>query len=229
MKAAIMQPYFFPYIGYFQLIDSVDTFVIYDDVNYIKQGWISKNRILLNGKDFNFVLNLKGASSFKKINEIEVGNFNSKLSKTIQQAYSKAPFFAEAFPVIENILSNPESNLAKYLSFGITQICNYLSINTEILVSSDIQKNNELTGKDKVIEICKVLNADVYVNAIGGKELYSYEDFAEEKITLKFIKTLDIEYNQFKNEFVAWLSIIDVLMFNSPEQVKLMLNKYELV
>lgn len=226
---AIMQPYFFPYIGYFQLVYSVDKFVIYDDVNYIKQGWIAKNRILLNNKPHNLTLNLRGASSFKKINEIEIGDFNYKLLKTIQQAYRKAPYFNEVFPVVEQIIGNKEVSLSGYLAYSISQICNYLSINTEILISSRLEKNNNLHGQDKVIAICKLLNADVYVNAIGGQALYSCEDFAKEDIALKFLDTSDIKYEQFGAEFVPWLSIIDVLMFNSTSEVRLLLDKYEFI
>lgn len=229
MIVGIMQPYLFPYIGYFQLMKAVDTFVIYDDVNFIKQGWINRNRILINGSDFMFNIMLKGSSSFKKINEIDVGGNNQKLITTIEQSYRKAPCFSEAYPVISNIFLNKETNLAKYLSNSISAITEYLGIQVSILISSEIKKDASLKGDDKVINICKQLKATNYINAIGGQELYSKEKFSENGLILNFIKTKPIVYKQFKDPFIPWLSIIDVMMFNSPEAINKMLNEYELV
>ncbi|MFC0876132.1 WbqC family protein [Saccharicrinis sp. FJH2] len=229
MKVAIMQPYFFPYIGYYQLIHSVDKFVIYDDVNYIKQGWISRNRVLSNGESIYFTLNLKGASSNKYINEIEVGDNKVKLLKTIKQNYSKASNFDSIFPLVETILNNNESNLAQFLTYSIKSICSFLEINTEIYNSVDLGNDKSLKGEEKVIDICKVLNADMYINSIGGKTLYSYDHFQSHNIELKFLKSREFKYNQFKNSFVPWLSIIDVMMFNSITEIRKYLEDYILI
>lgn len=229
MKLAIMQPYLFPYLGYYQLIKAVDTFVIYDDVNFIKQGWINRNRILLNGRDFMFNIILKGASSFKKINEIEVIGNNQKLIATIEQAYRKSPYFNEVYPLLTNTLLSKETNLAKFLTNTLQATIAYLSMNISILVSSEIEKNTSMKGEDKVIDICMQLKATSYVNAIGGRELYSKEKFGENGLVLNFIKSKPIVYTQFQNQFVPWLSIIDVLMFNSKEKITEMLNQYELI
>lgn len=232
MKLGIMQPYFFPYIGYWQLIKAVDKYVIYDDVNFIKGGWINRNRILMNGEYKMINLKMKGASPNKLINEVEVADdkvYNKKLLRTIESCYCKAPFYLEVFPIIERIINNKEKNLASYLEFSIREVCKYLSIDTEIILSSSIDKNNDLKGQDKVIEICKVFNTDEYFNAIGGQELYSYEDFSANKIKLKFLKNYNIEYKQYNNEFIPNLSIIDVMMFNSSEDIELILNNYELL
>jgi len=229
MKVGIMQPYLFPYIGYFQLIKAVDTFVIYDDVNFIKQGWINRNRMLLNNSDFMFNIMLKGASSFKKINEIEVVCNNHKLITTIEQSYRKAPYFAEVIPLLSNILMNEETNLARYLTTSLNTIIEYLGIQVSILISSEIKKDNALKGDDKVIAICKNLKATNYINAVGGQELYSKNKFAENGLILNFIKTKPFVYKQFKDPFIPWLSIVDVMMFNSREVITEMLNEYELV
>lgn len=229
MKIGIMQPYLFPYIGYFQLIKAVDIFVIYDDVNYIKQGWINRNRLLLNGNDFMFNIILKGASSFKKINEIDVDIHHCKLITTIEQAYGKAPYFTQVYPILIRILSNSETNLSKFLTNSLSIIIEYLNIHSIILVSSDIKKDSSLKGDDKVIDICKQLKASNYINAIGGQELYSKEKFASNGLILNFIKSKPIAYTQFKNQFVPWLSIIDLMMFNSAEKINLMLDSYELL
>ncbi len=229
MTLAIMQPYFFPYIGYWQLINAVDTFVIYDDVNFIKQGYINRNSILALGKAQVFTLELAGASSNKLINEIEVRTNTIKLLKTVKQNYIKAPYFEVVFPIIEDVLMQDEKNLAKFLGYSFEKISKYLVLNTKFIYSSDIEKDSSLKAQDKVIDICKNLEAKHYINAIGGQELYDKETFKQKNIELNFIKTELVAYNQFKNEFVPYLSIIDILMFNSKEVIKKMLSGYELV
>jgi hypothetical protein len=229
MKIAIMQPYFLPYIGYFQLMQSVDKFVIYDDVNYIKQGWINRNAILLNGERFVFTMQLKNAGSFKKINEVQVGNQNEKLLKTFTYYYKKAPYFDVVSPMLEEIVLYSEKNLAGFVSHSIKRLTEYLNIDTEIIISSVLDKNNDLKGQDKVLHICKCLNANVYINAIGGKDIYSKEKFAEQNIELRFIHSRPLNYKQFDNEFVPWLSVVDIMMFNPVEKITEMLNQYDLI
>lgn len=229
MKAAIMQPYFLPYIGYFQLINAADVFVVYDDVNYIKQGWINRNRILLNGASYMFTLNLKGASSFKLINGIEIGGNKERLFKTISQAYAKAPFYNDAIGLLEGIFGSSEKNLAYFIADSIKAISSHLNIGAEIILSSKIEKNNDLKADKKVINICKILGATHYVNSIGGEKLYSKETFLDGGINLEFIRSKPLSYRQFNNEFVEWLSIVDVMMFNPVEAVREMLDQYELI
>ncbi|SMO86595.1 WbqC-like protein family protein [Flavobacterium resistens] len=227
-----MQPYLFPYIGYFQLIKSADVFVVYDDVNFIKKGWINRNSILVNGVDFLFKVPLNEISQNKVINQVEVienSNWKKSLLKTITLAYKNAPFFTKVYPIFENIINQEEKNLSKFIIYSLREICSFLSIETNIIQSSDITKNNELKGQFKIIEICNKLNADSYVNAAGGMALYDKEIFLEHNIALNFIKSRPIVYTQFKNEFVPWLSIIDVMMFNSKEQINDFLNQYDLV
>lgn len=232
MKLGIMQPYFLPYIGYWQLLNAVDKYIIYDDVNYIKGGWINRNRILINKEVKYFTIKLNGASPNKLINEVEVSTdkiYKKKMLKTVEENYKKAPFFNIVFPIIEEIIENDEKNLANYLKYSIEKICNYLEIKTELLLSSELEKDNSLRGKDKVISICKKMGATEYSNAIGGQELYSFEEFKENGIELKFLKTEEIIYKQFNNEFIPSLSILDVMMFNSKEKVKEFLENYTLI
>lgn len=232
MKLVIMQPYFFPYLGYWQMVNAADNFVIYDDVNYIKNGWINRNNLLSNANAHLFTLALDKASPFKKINEtfIKPGDDNrNKVLSFIRNSYLKAPYFKEVFPLIEEIVSYPENNLALYLENHFRKIFNYLDIKTNILISSKIDKNNELRAQDKVLDICRVLEAKQYINAIGGQELYSKEDFAKQGIILNFIKMRQHSYHQFKNDFVPNLSIIDVMMFNNKEEIKHLLSEYDLV
>ncbi len=229
MTLAIMQPYLFPYIGYWQLINAVDTFVIYVDVNFIKQGYINRNSILSNGKSQVITMELIGASSNKLINEIEVGNNREKLLKTIKQNYTKAPSFDKVYPIIENIINQNEKNLAKFIGYSLERICEYLEVDTKFVYSSNIKKDNTLKAQDKILEMCNILKADKYINAIGGQELYNKEIFKENGIELNFLKIELVEYKQFKNDFVPYLSIIDILMFNSKDEIKNMLVRYELV
>lgn len=229
MILGIMQPYFFPYIGYWQLINLVDTFVIYDDVTFIKQGYINRNSILSNQKPQLITLELRGASSNKLINEVHVGNNAKKILKTIKQNYIKAPYFKEVYPLIEDILTQKEDTLGKYIGYSLIKISNYLEMQTKFIYSSDIQKNNSLKAQDRVIEINKQLLATQYINAIGGKELYKKEDFLQENIELKFLKTEGFIYKQFDNDFMPQLSIIDIMMFNSKENIQKMLKAYTLV
>lgn len=232
MKVGIMQPYFFPYIGYWQLIESVDKYVIYDDVNYIKGGWINRNRILVEGAVRYFNIQLIGASSYKKINEVFINSDNNIIRKTLRKleaAYQKAPYYEEVYPIIKEIIYYKEKNLAYYLGNSIKRICEYLNISTIILYSSSLKKNCALRGEKKILEICRLLGATEYYNAVGGEKLYLYNNFERMDIHLKFIKTNEIVYKQYENEFRSNLSIIDVLMFNSKEEVKAMLRDYTLV
>ncbi len=228
-KIAVMQPYLFPYIGYFQLIKAVDEYVIYDDVQYIKNGWINRNNLLMSGGPTLFTIILNSTSPNKLINEIEIVDDFHKFQKTISMAYSKAPYKDQVLPLIERICSYPNKNLADFIRNSFEEINKYLGIDTKLINSSSINKDNNLKGEDKVIAICKELHADTYINAIGGVDLYSKDRFKKEGIELKFLKTGNINYKQLKKEFVPNLSILDVLMFNSPEQVSEILNNYELI
>lgn len=230
-KVAIMQPYFFPYIGYWQALNAVDEYVLYDDVTYIKGGWINRNNILINKQANLITLPLEGASSFKKINEISVtsnAKVKEKLCKSISMAYAKAPYFNDVYPLIEKSIMK-DGIISQIIYETVLDICDYIGIKTKILLSSNINKNNELKAEEKVIDIVKNLGGTTYINAIGGQELYDAQEFKKNGIDLYFIRTKRFEYPQFKNEFVANLSIIDIMMFNSPEKIQELLNEYELI
>ena len=228
MKVGIMQPYFMPYIGYFQLMKAVDKYVIYNDVNYINRGWVARNNILISGKKQLFTISLQGASQNKHFTEIQVLDDFRKLVKTLEMNYLKAPFFQPTMSVMEKIFSFPNKRLDLFIKNSFEQILSYLNVYTELILSSDINKNNSLKGQEKILELCKILKADTYYNAIGGKELYDKKEFEDNGISLHFLKTDEnLRYKQFLNmEFVPNLSIIDVLMFNSVEEVNKMLDDY---
>ena len=232
MKIGIMQPYFFPYIGYWQLMSAVDTYVVYDDVNYIKGGWINRNRILVNGQTAFINLPMLGASPNKKINEVKVNNVPQIVDKNlrkIENSYKKAPYFDKVFPIIERIMKCGREDIGSYIFFSFEELSQYFNITTNLVLSSSLNKDNNLRGQDKVINICKLLGGAEYYNAIGGQELYSYDAFAQQDIKLSFLETKHMEYQQFDNEFQANLSIIDVMMFNSRDKINDMLKNYELI
>ena len=231
MRVAVMQPYILPYLGYWQMITAVDKFVLFDDVNYIVRGWINRNNILLNNQPHMITLPLEGASSFKKINEIPVTSdmkAREKLCKSISMAYTKAPYFKDVFPMIEKSVMKG-GIISDIIYETVLDICNYIGIRTKIMLSSEIDKNCELKAQDKVIHIVKNLGGTTYINSIGGQELYDKDEFKAEGIDLYFLKTEPVEYRQFKKDFVPNLSIIDILMFNSPDEIKELLAKYTLI
>lgn len=234
MKTGIMQPYFLPYIGYWQLLNAVDKFVVYDNIQFTTKSWIRRNRILENTKDALFTIPLKSDSDYLDIRDRFVSDqyFNKdsgKIIRKIKDAYRKAPYFDEAMPVIEKCFLYQEKNLFKFIFNSIKIISEYLGITTEIIVSSQIEMDHSLKSQERVLEICRKLSTTVYINPIGGLELYDSESFKFNGIDLKFIKSKNVEYKQFDNEFVPNLSIIDVMMFNSSDEVKKMLNMYELI
>lgn len=234
MKTAIMQPYFFPYIGYWQLICAVDKFIIYDDVNFIMRGWINRNNILLNGSVHLFSIPLEKPSQNKLICETKL-NFSEKergrLLKTFQMAYKKAPYFKEFYPTLEMIINYNSNDLTEFIQNSFIMTLSYLEIRKTLVLSSTIAKKTENKAQDKIIDICKHMDASLYINPIGGRELYQQEAFARESIELKFIDTLfeRIHYKQFGSEFIQGLSFLDILMFNSKEEVKILLEQYKLI
>lgn len=223
-----MQPYLFPYIGYFQLIHAVDAFVVYDDVNYIKSGWINRNYILNKDKKHLITLNLKESSPNKLICQILIGDNHSKILKTIKQNYSKAPQFQVVFPIIEDIFKQKEENLARFISYSLHKICSYIGLKPNWHISSELKKNNALRGENKVIAICKELGAAQYINATGGKKIYNQQTFATSGIKLSFIQPIPISYQQFNNPYVSNLSIIDIMMFNDQKQCIKLLKEYNI-
>lgn len=227
MKVAIMQPYFLPYIGYFQLIDVADAFVVYDNIKYTKKGWINRNRYLSGGTDALFSLPLKKDSDHLHVvqREISPDFAPRKLLNQLREAYRKAPYAEPVLLLLEAILVEEERNLFRFILGSIERTCAYLGISTPIVTSSTIDIDHGLQGQEKVIALCKALGAEAYVNPIGGTELYDGSSFASEGISLEFLRSNGTTYPQLGQAFVPWLSIIDVMMFNSPEDALRMVKK----
>lgn len=233
MTLAIMQPYFLPYIGYMQLMGAVDTFVLYDDVSFINRGWINRNRLLINGQEFMFTVPLKDASQNKRINEVRLADdpkWRSKLLKTIEQGYRKAPHYGAVMPLTEKIVNFATDSIADLVHYSLVELNQYMGLTTRLVPTSAVYNNVELKAQDRILDICRQEQATRYINPIGGTDLYDKPTFAEAGIELNFIQSKRIEYPQFNRpDFLPYLSIIDVLMFNDIPTTRAMLGEYELV
>jgi len=232
MKLAIMQPYFFPYIGYWQLIHAVDKFVIYDDVNYIKGGWINRNRILINGKPVYITVPLHKASPYKRICDIVLQSsqaWRDKLVKMVEITYGKAAYFYEVFPVIEKLIRHEVINLSDYLSHHIQTLASFMDIKTELVTTSRSYHNDHLNGQARLIEICRFERADIYVNPEGGQALYKSDAFRKYGLDLLFLAMRPLPYKQRATGFIPYLSLIDVLMETGPDEVKYHLDAFDLL
>ena len=235
MKIAIMQPYFFPYVGYFQLMNAVDEFIVYDNIKYTKKGWINRNRILVNGKDVYITVPLKKDSDCLDVRDRYLASAwfleeKNKMLNKIRESYRRAPYFDNTYPVIEKCILFDDGNLFRFLINSLNLIKEYLGIRTSLFKSSAIPIDHRLRAEKKVIAICKARKADVYLNPIGGVELYEKDNFKNEGIVLHFLETNNITYKQFNYDFIASLSIIDMMMFNSREEIKKYLDSnYSLI
>ena len=233
MKLGIMQPYVFPYIGYFQLIHLVDKFVIYDDVQYMKGGWINRNRILVNGQANFISLPVKKDSLSSHINQREFADdwahHKKKILKQIQGAYAKAPYAADVTSLITECFACTDANVSTFATLTLQVCCNYIGIQTPFVLSSTIDKDPNLDAQQRVLAISKTLDATHYINPIGGTDLYDKEVFTKYGMKLNFIESRQITYDQFpKHDFVPFLSIIDVMMFNPPGKIVELLEEYDL-
>ncbi len=233
MKVAIMQPYFMPYLGYFQLVNAVDTFLFFDQVHFIKKGWINRNRILVQQQDFLFSIPLVNVSQNKLIKDTFIDEksylqWKTKFLKTIIQAYKNAPYFDTTASLLETILNHKTERISELAMYSVQQTFKLLSIQKEFNTTSTIASTLPSGKVEKILYLCKQLNASEYINPIKGQTLYQKEQFLEAQISLQFLKSKPIQYPQFNHEFIADLSMIDVLMFNTPETITEYLKAYEL-
>lgn len=226
-----MQPYFLPYIGYWQLMATVDRFVVYDNIQYTKKGWINRNRFLRDGSDAYFTVPLKKASDYLNVSERELADDfdRDKLLRSLAGSYRRAPHFDTVFPVVERIVQAPMMNLFAFLQNGLAEMAGFLEIRTPMVASSTLDIDHTLHSANKVLALCRAMAADRYLNPIGGQALYSQAAFAAHSIRLEFLRTRPIEYSQGSGAFVPNLSIVDVLMFNSRDTVRAMLTEADVI
>lgn len=231
MKLAIMQPYFLPYLGYFQLMAAADKFIFLDNVNFIKKGWINRNQLLLNGAPHLFTLPLQRASQNKYICDIQVTadkKWVDSLQKTIRHAYAKAPHYTAVTDMLLPLLRSDEVMLDVFLADMLAAVARYIGIDSEIVGTSRQFDCEEAVGQERIIRICKLMGADHYINPIGGADLYDRDRFYVENIELSFLTPCIQPYLQGSDSFIPNLSILDVLMFNEPKQVNAMLKQAEI-
>lgn len=230
-SVAVMQPYFFPYLGYWQLLQSVDTFVVFDDVNFIQRGWIHRNRILVNNKPAYITIPIANKSQNKKICELSIVDDTSwqrKLTGALQSNYRKAPFFDSTYSHVGACIEKASDNLADFLFFHLGYLAKALGISTKIIRSSELDYNRDGNGAEKILDICQVLGATSYINAPGGRALYSDDFFCSKGISLYFIEPHLKSYPQFNGTFESGLSIVDAMMFNNKEALASHVNSYAL-
>lgn len=223
MKIAIMQPYFFPYIGYFNLINACENFIFYDDVNFIKNGWINRNRVLTFGNVKYITVPIENTSSFIKIKDTYIKKdmpWQNKILSCLSQSYKGAAFYAPSMEIIENVLKTSTTNISTLAANSVKICAEYIGIQAKFSFASECFENQHLHGEERIIDICLQENAEEYFNLPGGRNLYDKNNFKNKNITLTFIQPKIWEYNHFTPLFEPALSIIDVMMHNSPEKIR---------
>jgi len=228
-----MQPYLFPYIGYYQLMHAVDRFVVADDLTFIKQGWINRNRLLINGSAAYFTVPLRRHPADALIKDVEIDDgggtrWRQTLLKTVANFYRRAPSFDAVYPIVERVIGAPFTRIADMARASLREVNDYLGITASIVESSSTYGNAHLKGQERVIDTCRAERASDYVNASGGRELYSHDEFLANGIRLHFICSDTIEYPQFRAPFVPSLSVVDLLMFTSQPAARELLKRYRL-
>ncbi|GAA0856821.1 WbqC family protein [Aliiglaciecola litoralis] len=232
MNLVIMQPYFFPYVGYFSLFDAADTFVIYDDVNFIKKGWVNRNNFYSKSGPQRFTLPISKASQNSKISDLSILSLHHskiKFLRMLSFSYSKAPYYQDVISLLVDIFDYKTELLADFLVNALIKVNEYLNISVEIIRSSQEQFAKGLAGEQRIVSIAKNLQAEKYINAIGGVDLYSTKSFEMQGIKLQFLKHKGTNYRQFSDVHTPYLSIVDVLMFNSPSEAMQIIQSYELI
>ena len=234
-RLSIMQPYVFPYLGYFHLIEASDHIVFYDDVTFIKQGWINRNRILSQGKSQLFTIPLSKASSFELIKNIEIhpdlfNNWKRKFLRTVEQSYAKAPFSEQVMPLIRGTLDSGHTRISDLAIHSIVSVYEYLQKPLQYSRSSESEAaSSEMNREERLFHITRKMGYDTYVNPAGGQELYTKESFHQHGIELLFVQSQFLPHRQFNHDFVPGLSIIDLLMFNEPDAMVEQFSAFDLL
>lgn len=234
MRVAIMQPYVFPYLGYYQLLHSADRFVLFDDVNFIKKGWINRNRILLNGEPHTFAVPVQDVSQNRTIRDHNISadqSWKPKLMANLKHAYAKAPMFAEVFPALETMFAEAEGSIAELAGQSIRYVAGRAMLPVSIHRASDLSLSADLKGQERILAICASHGATRYINPANGAALYDAEPFAAQSIELRFLRmNADLNYPQTgTTEHVPALSVIDALMHCTPEELRALLGQYRLL
>ncbi|NIY94216.1 WbqC family protein [Vibrio diazotrophicus] len=221
-KVAISQSNYIPWKGYFDLIANVDVFVLYDDMQYTKRDWRNRNKIqTINGPQWLTIpVEVKG-KYFQRINETITSDnsWRRKHWAAISQNYSKSKFFEQYRDVFASLyLNNDETYLSKINALFIKEICLILGIDTKIISSSDFTLG---AGKsEKLLNICKALNANTYVSGPAAKNYLSEDLFEQESISVEWMDYKDYqEYTQVYQPFEHSVTVLD-LIFNEGHNAR---------
>lgn len=233
-KISIMQPYYFPYLGYFGLIKHTDEFILFDTPQYIRHGWINRNRILKQKEGWLYIkVPLKSHSRETAIKDIRIDNSKDWKALTLSQleAYKKrAPYYNEVIDTINELFSKPTNDITQLNKDCIMAVCRYLGIEREFPIFSqmDIKIDKPSSPDEWALNICRALNINEYWNPPGGMDFFDKSKYDTYGVNLRFHTQILKPYNQKRTDFEAGLSIIDVMMFNSPKEINNMLDMYEL-
>jgi hypothetical protein len=235
-SVSINQPCLFPYLGYYQLVYASSTFVIYDDVSYMKGKWINRNQIIVNNQPYMFTLPLANPGSNKLIldtfvDEVKFKYWKKKFFVTLKQSYSKSPYFDAAFNLVEKILEDDDGCISVFCRKSLSLVFDYLSIDTDIRPSSAVFGGNHLSRTHRLIHIAQCLDKSVYINPPGGRSLYKSSDFESHSIQLYFLDSRLPSYLQCnirQKSFIPSLSMLDLLMNCSVSDICSMLDQYDL-
>jgi len=228
-RVAVLQPYLFPYLGTFQLARQVERFVCFDDVAFIKKGYIHRNAVLLDGAAHPFTVPVRNISQNRQIVEHDyVGEWQPLLA-LLQRAYAKAPFFEPVFALVQRVLAEPDLNVARKNALSMAAVFDYLGLPFDHGFSSAHALPPELRASARVRAVCLAEGASMYINPAGGRALYDAADFERDGMALRFCEMRPLLYPQRSESFVPNLSIIDALMHCAPADVIELLDACDLV
>lgn len=233
MKVVLMQPYFFPYLGYYTLMKHADRFVVFDTAQYIRRGWIHRNRILgSNGEPSYINASVVKAPRDTPIYEMKMhtaSDWKETIMKGLQVYQKTAPYFEEVRELVRDCLAFPTDDLTDFNVNVLKQTANYLGMETHItkLSDLDIEFRDVQEPDDWGLQLSKSLHAATYVNAPGGQAIYSREKYARHGVELNFYQTNLHPYDQKQEQFQTGLSIIDVMMFNSKAEINHMIDDFQ--
>lgn len=235
MIIALQQPYFLPYLGYFALIKHTTHWIVFDTPQFIRQGWIQRNRILKPVEGWQYIgVPIEKHSRDIAIKDIKIRQtekWGEKILAQLEHYKKKAPYYSETIKLVEKIVLNNTDSIVEMNVNALSLVCNYLNIDFsyQIYSESDFRVDRVNNPDEWALETCKILGAKIYYNLSGGIEFYDSEKYKQNGIELYFLKLNINEYNQKRSTFEPALSIVDVLMFNDVEQIKDYLNDYEFV
>jgi len=230
----IMQPYVFPYVPYFQLAAAVDEFWVFDDVQYIRRGWMNRNYILLKGEKCRFTLPVTAGNRSDLIRHKSLAvDFSKSLrafSELIRHAYREAPYADDVYAIIDELQGRTQSSFLNFAVATMSLCFRHLDIRAQFRFTSELKLGSEFSGAGRVMEICHRVGAEQYVNPVGGALLYDPNAFAARGINLQFLQGRCLPYPQVgRTQFQPGLSILDLIANVDYRSRKAQMQSYSLV